>query len=301
MIYIITNSFNPTVGKVIDWLKYYNIDFKRINNFILESSNILIHKTLSHTKQTDFYWIYKANFKCEKIVDQIVLNQLYFEHIQSFFKTIDSSMKLGQVLDITDRSKFNILQDAMKIGLDVPKSLITNSKNSLQKFNTENPILITKSSHDMFNFKLGNSLYRPYTTIIKESDIKKLNNYFGVSLFQEYIKKQCDIKALYIDGKFYSQAIFTNSNNIDFRFSYNDENQISVPFRLPKYTEKYTRKLLKKYSLNFAIVDFILDYKDNIIFLEINPDGVFDYLSYSCNYNIENKIALYLYEKSNCK
>ena len=119
-------------------------------------------------------------------------------------------------------------------------------------------------------------------------------------MFQKHIKKTCDIKSFYLDGKFYSQAIFSQINEktkIDFRNHTGGEMSRSVSFTLPNAVKSKTKKLLDELSLKTAVVDFILSDKDELFFLEINPDGVFDHLSSSCNYNIEKEIADYLYER----
>lgn len=300
MIYIITNSFNPIVCSVIDWLRYYKVPFCRINDFIKDSDKIKIDFDVNdkQTLNKETIWLSKVKTSSLTTNHDEINNQLFFEYYQGFFKVINKEKVLGQILNLSDKCKFNVLLDAKSVGLKVPDTIITNNKKNLLLFYAKHPMIITKSSHDVFNAKIANKTYRPYTNII--SEIELINDNFGISMFQEYIDKECDIKAFYLNGKFFSQAIFSQAQKetmIDFRiYNKNIINRV-VPFKLPINIEKSTRKLLMSYSLKIAVVDFILDKKNQLFFLEVNPDGIYDDISNSCNYYIEKQIAEYLYEQ----
>jgi hypothetical protein len=306
MIIIITNSYNPNACNVIDWLCYYKTKFIRVNNFIEENYKINIcFKSSTNNfviKEKNNYWLNRTKIGEPDKNNNLIKNQLFFESYQSFFKNIDKNDVIGQFPELSGKSKYQNLVDAKDLGLKIPDTLITNKKSDLKLFFQNHDMIITKSAHDMTNIKIDNNLYRPYTSIIAPSDIENLNDHFGISLFQEYIDKICDIKALYFGGEFFAQAIFSQNNEntkIDFRL-YNKKNMNrSIPFKLPNNIEKKTEKLLELNNFKIAVVDFILDKNNELFFLEINPDGIYDLLSYGCNYYIEKKIADYLYEKEN--
>lgn len=301
MIYIFSKSFNPIVCNVIDWLKKFDLEFTRINNYIEEFNKINFTIDLNNKKPNhDFIWINKAKAENNKY-NEIIYNQLIHEYHQGFFKNLSKRNVLGNTLYLTDVSKYEILRKAKKKGLNIPNTIITNQKSVLEEFSKRQESIITKSCHDIFSINIGNKTYRPYTSKINKSDIHLFDDYFGISMFQENIEKICDIKAFYFNGKFYSQAIFSQKSEktkIDFRIFSNSNPSRVTTFKLPEEVEIKTKKLLKMLSLEIAVIDFILGQNNKIYFLEINTDGVFDGISLKCNYNIEKLIANYIYEKT---
>ena len=53
---------------------------------------------------------------------------------------------------------------------------------------------------------------------------------------------------------------------------------------------------MTKLEYKTGSIDLLLDTENNYYFLEINPVGQFGMVSIPCNYNIEKKIAEYLYK-----
>jgi D-alanine-D-alanine ligase-like ATP-grasp enzyme len=89
-------------------------------------------------------------------------------------------------------------------------------------------------------------------------------------------------------------AIFSQNDpktQIDFR-NYNNENpNRNIPFKLPKKIEKKLKKIIKIKQLDSCSIDLIVTPENEFVFLEINPQGQFEWISYYCNYHIEKKIA----------
>ena len=64
-----------------------------------------------------------------------------------------------------------------------------------------------------------------------------------------------------------------------------------MTFKLPKRIKESLIMLSKETGINSGSIDMIVDHKDNFYFLEINPVGQFEWVSYFCNYGIEQEIA----------
>lgn len=108
------------------------------------------------------------------------------------------------------------------------------------------------------------------------------------------VEKKYEIRSFFIDNKFYSMAIFSQTDEqtkIDFRKYSNNRNE---PYKLPFDIENKLKSLFKKLDLNTGSIDLIVDKNDNYIFLEINPVGQYGMTSFPCNYNLEETIANYL-------
>ena len=101
----------------------------------------------------------------------------------------------------------------------------------------------------------------------------------------------------YLDGVFYSSAIFSQNDEqtkIDFR-NYNESNPNRVlPFNMPKTEEAKFRKLMKALNLNSGSLDIIVTKDGEYVFLEVNPVGQFTQVSFPCNYYLEKQMAISL-------
>lgn len=297
MIYIFTKEFNNSICKIIDWFNYYKLNFQRINDYIENFNELDYFLDFNQTKE-DFFLIYQPYTKFDSRFGLTIKNQLILEYIQSFFKSEEN--KIGQILTYDLDSKFTVLREAKNLNIKIPNTIVTNNLKRLKKFFEENDTIITKPSHEIFDLYYGNKHFKPYTEEITKEQLDTYPEVFGISMFQKKIEKLCDIKTFYLDGSFYSQAIFSQKNinsKVDFRKFNNTSPWRTTPFKLPNNVEKKIELLLKKKKLKMAVVDFILDLDYNIYFLEINPDGVFDSISNQCNYYLEKKISEYIYEK----
>jgi len=138
------------------------------------------------------------------------------------------------------------------------------------------------------------------TSLVEDKYIDNLNESFFPSLFQKNINKDFEIRTVYLEGNFYSMAIFSQANEktkIDFRY-YNTKqpNRVSA-FNLPKEIECKLNDLMKDLNLNFGSLDLIVDNKGDYYFLEINPVGQFGMTSTPNNFQIEKEVALILKNK----
>ncbi len=201
-------------------------------------------------------------------------------------------------------NKVDILKEAQRFGLNVPATLVTSSKETLQVFKEKYKFLITKCITDYRMLSHEGLYFELYKNEVSQFDVDKLPNTFFPALFQEKISKRYEIRTFYLDEVFYSMAIFSQSNSktdIDFRRYDNDVPNRTVPYNLPIEIEKKIINLMKELNLNTGSIDLIRNHNGDYIFLEINPVGQFGMTSHPCNYNIEKKIAIHLkntnYEK----
>jgi hypothetical protein len=117
---------------------------------------------------------------------------------------------------------------------------------------------------------------------------------FTTSFLQELIPKKYEIRSFVFSKKIFSMCIFSQNSEeskIDFR-SINGINNIRcVPYKLPKEIEFKIIRFLEEKKLDSGSFDFVVTPNNQHIFLELNPVGQFDWLSYHCNYKIESFIA----------
>lgn len=129
--------------------------------------------------------------------------------------------------------------------------------------------------------------------------IEELPDYFFPLLVQQYIPKELEIRSFYLGGVFYNAAIISQNDKktiCDFRnYNYEIPNRI-IPVELPVLLEQKLSNLMKILNMDTGSIDIIF-YKNEYYFLEINPVGQFDMISYPCNYQLDRHIAKFLITK----
>lgn len=194
-------------------------------------------------------------------------------------------------------NRIHILDMAKEIGLNVPDYAVITNYNQLEKLDNISDDFVSKAiSNGIYDF-FGHDAYYSYTEARNKADFVNKDIKLFPSLVMSLIKKSFEIRSFYLNGEFYSMAIFSQRNkqtSIDFRKYCTELPNKNEPFKLPYDVEEKLDKLYKKLDLNTGSADFIVDNDGNYVFLEINPVGQFQMTSLPCNYNLEQKIANYL-------
>lgn len=319
MILIKSNANDFSTTEVLKWLYYFNKKFVRfnnnsiVNNIIISNDDIVITAKNNTIKLSEInkYWYRRGGWKFKKnnnkIDSQVIRNYLRFFNGEAKTDTVNYierylfKKSLNSYITSENINKLAVLRDCRKIGIQIPETLATNCKKELKKFIAQHPEVITKAVNN-----LDPNIYKDYfidvtTKIVNTKNLKKLPEKFNISLFQNLIEKEFEIRTFFLVDTFYSMAIFSQNDEktkVDFR-NYNLEKpNRTVPYRLPNAIEIKLRKLLKKHRLNSGSIDMIYSKSGEYIFLEINPVGQYGMVSIPCNYYLDLEIANYLsYEK----
>lgn len=167
---------------------------------------------------------------------------------------------------------------------------ITNSEKLNQKF-------VTKAIAEGIYHQIKNEMFYSYTELAVKSEYTDTNIDVFPSLLTNLVNKKFEIRSFYLEGNFYSMAIFSQSSSqtsVDFRKYSNSRPNKKEPFQLPQKIEEQLKSIFTEMGLNSGSVDLIVDENDDYIFLEINPVGQYQMTSEPCNYNLDKIIAKYL-------
>jgi ATP-GRASP peptide maturase of grasp-with-spasm system len=317
MILILSEVSDVMTDSVCQWLFYKNKKFVRINNEdfyqykiqMLSDNNsfeILLTKNGHSYKISEFekIWFRRGNFyflKPEKpLYSNSKVQEKIKEHIDFEEQTLVNFLYsvLMQKTHINNPLHYNSnklvsLNTAIKCGLIIPITLITDSKKTLASFHKTSNSIITKNIQDVIlvrnidGYSIGQS-----TKKISNS----IKNDFWYSLFQEEIVKKYELRIFYFMGNFYTMAIFPRKETLDFRtVDVNSPECLRmVPYNLPKDIKIKIRKFMKEMELESGSIDMIVDPNDQFYFLEVNPVGQFHFLNRICNYYIEKEISNFL-------
>ena len=193
-------------------------------------------------------------------------------------------------------NKIEVLLRAKSIGILIPNTVVTQTKDELVFFYYQNKSIIVKPiSNPIFIYEEDRTL-ATYTKMLSRDDIETIPDTCFPVLAQKYIDKDFEIRSFYIDGFFYSSAIISQCDDmtkIDFR-NYNlDKPNRVVPFNLPTEIETKLIKLFNLLKIETCSIDVILNNGEYYL-LDINPVGQYDMVSYPCNYELSEVIANHL-------
>ncbi|MBW8687987.1 grasp-with-spasm system ATP-grasp peptide maturase [Chitinophaga rhizophila] len=323
MVLIISKDLEPSTDKVIDWLRYLKVPFRRVNGTDMLNPGHAPTLQVS-SKQADMHFNGEASAALSDITAvwyrrdgskppdtqaiaslqeagyyQDVVHHLSQENAiakKALYALLASHTRILGSFSKSSVNKIEVLINAQQQGLDVPATLITRSKKELQAFMDAHPI-ITKALWESPGITIQEEKatnYTSYTEEVTPDMLQAIPEEFFYSLFQEKLDKELDLRVFYLDGDCYTMAIFSQMNQqtkVDFRKYANNRN---VPYQLPADIEQLIVKLMKAMQLNTGSLDFVKTRTGRYVFLEVNPVGQYDMTSVPCNYQLDKKIAQYL-------
>jgi glutathione synthase/RimK-type ligase-like ATP-grasp enzyme len=171
---------------------------------------------------------------------------------------------------------------AKRFGLNIPHTIITDSKHNASEFIKLNGTVIVKPiSFGYIQRELPEHDSIIYTNVLHAPSERLLESIeHNPTLIQQFIDKIIDIRVNYINKKLFAFAIHSQEkedNKVDFRRN-NSAGLKYSEFELPNHIGMKLKALLDSYELQFAAVDMVLDKEGGFFFLEINPNGQWAWL-----------------------
>ncbi|BAP30174.1 RimK domain protein ATP-grasp [Chryseobacterium sp. StRB126] len=300
MILIISENKENTTNEVIKYLLAMNKKFIRVHEDEIFEIKTEQKRLLLVSKRNRFYideitsvWYRNGGLNFRRLRyenESINLNMNEYQHwLEDYVrKTLESKRHINKESN-SDVNKLLVLEQAKKVGLEVPDYFLAENTNEVVIHQT---IIKTIGGNPRAENITQDSTGMMYTSIVKEP---QKGNFF-ITFFQEKIEKDFEIRSFYLNGKVWSTAIFSQNDEqtkIDFR-KYNHKNpNRNVPYQLPKSIEERIHLLMLSLDLNCGSLDLIKG-RDKFYFLEVNAIGQFLGHSVICNYSLEKEIANYL-------
>jgi len=218
------------------------------------------------------------------------------EGIHSLWNSINAKWMNHPSSIIAAVNRVKQLELAHKVGLDTPKTLVTNNPKKFHDFFYQcNEEIIAKTLHSSEGLPKNKMIF---TTKVTQNDLAhstELN--YAPTLFQEYVQKKTEFRITIIENTLHVAEIFSQRSEKtkhDWR-RYDDFKK--TPYKkskVPKNIEESLLKLMTKMKLKFGAADLIRTPKDDYIFLEINPNGRWWWIQELTGMNIAKDIALHL-------
>jgi glutathione synthase/RimK-type ligase-like ATP-grasp enzyme len=199
-------------------------------------------------------------------------------------------------------NKITFLEVCKELSIPIPKSLFTTRKKEFVSFLQIHEEVIVKSIANNFHHRLSmtdeSEIWQKGTThLLKEKDIDQIPETFSLSLFQEKLEKEYEVRILYLAGKIFSQAIFsqtTDQSKIDYREGLGDTQMRQCNYLLPPKIQNSIPPLMDALGLNIGCIDVVKTLSGEYVFLEVNPSGIFTDMMDHCNYDMHFEIAKFL-------
>lgn len=328
---IFSDIYDESTNRVIDWLIRKGVNYIRYNGksdksfdfqncefsfligddfkSIIKNSykRIVLEKIESvwfrrpNKLLKDFYSI---NCFENELIPKNELDRWFKPHFEILKELVVESISKQKVLGsytITGLNKPKTLEIAKKCGFEIPNTLITNSYDSLKEFfyANRNKIICKPLFESIMYFSKKKKVWiMEYTNLIE--DINLIPTVFATSLFQQYIEKEYELRIVYLSGEVYAMCIFSQDNDktkIDFRnYDLKRPNRM-VPYLVDNKLKEKIKILMNEISLNMGSIDLLKSINGEIYFLEINPIGQYGFVSDSCNYGLDKKIAEFLVDE----
>ncbi|MBO9729714.1 MAG: grasp-with-spasm system ATP-grasp peptide maturase [Chitinophaga sp.] len=294
-----------STDKVCKWLDYYQVPFLRLNGEDLFQLNGLNALPQNETIAAVWYRRRVAEFpskyslKKEHAPTSYTLRRFLIDEFKGLhsllFHTIDRHKWLNDPVIEDNLNKLHVSMLAGKHGLQIPFTEVVTTKSAVVALLEKYTALIVKPlSECIFVEDESRTKFKMLTKVISASNLKLMPDQFFPSMVQEKIEKKYEVRAFYLDGNFYSMAIFSQNNKKtkdDFRNYDEQRPNRTVPYQLPADVEDKLRKVMQELHFGTGSIDLMVDRHGSYYFLEVNPAGQFGMVSFPCNYHLEKKMA----------
>jgi glutathione synthase/RimK-type ligase-like ATP-grasp enzyme len=167
---------------------------------------------------------------------------------------------------------------AIRLGLEVPDTLITNDPQEVLAFHRKHDgRIISKLASPVINRDYLAEGVR-YTNVVSHRDIGYVQSVrHGPVIFQGYVPKRLELRITIIGDAIFPVEIHSQSarrTRHDWRH-YDHFNTPMYPHALPAEVERQLRALVAQQGLCFGAIDMVLTPDDRYVFLELNPNGQF--------------------------
>ncbi|MGC4128419.1 MAG: grasp-with-spasm system ATP-grasp peptide maturase [Bergeyella sp.] len=330
MILIFSIENDTSTSSVVKWLKHFgeevvviNSDddtskFIQLNNDGIFFKNMISGKEFNLLDVKSCWWrrsgiglknFLKSKAKKDLLIDNIDISEIIIGS-RSLIRSETESLREYIFNRIYENCRINIgspklyglnrlvtMDLARKKGFKVPEfEIISNLKQiSLSKYIGD--YFVSKAISDGIYHQIDGKMFYSYTELHQKMYYKNQDLNVFPSLITNVIDKKMEIRSFYLDGHFFSMAIFSQSNDqtkVDFRKYSSKKPNKTEPYRLPLEVEKKLKAIFDEYGLNCGSADLILDKNNDFVFLEINPVGQYGMTSEPGNYNLDKIIAQYL-------
>ena len=161
------------------------------------------------------------------------------------------------------------LRVAASVGLEIPRTLITNSPREAKEFVTA--VGVNRTVYKAFSATIEN--WRE-TRVLREPELELLDAVqYAPVIFQEYVPASVDLRVTLIGDEVFPAAIHSQDLEYTVDFRMHLDTVRMEPATLPGSVVAALYRLLDRMNLRYGAVDMRRTPDGRYVFLEINPAG----------------------------
>jgi hypothetical protein len=204
--------------------------------------------------------------------------------LSSFVKGIYNSIETGKFSvnafdkDRAARRHLYQLETATSVGLAIPETLITNSKEHAKSFALKHKSVVYKPiSKAVWQFNApgvfkGKSIIP--TTVVDACLIDAADIASSPVLLQENITKRSEVRATVMGSTILAyQKTFPSRSDLDVDWRFMHKSAVYEKFELPAEISKKCINLMNRLGIVFGCIDLLTNDDGIFYFLEVNPQG----------------------------
>jgi glutathione synthase/RimK-type ligase-like ATP-grasp enzyme len=319
---IITSRTDVHCNRVLDYLDDAGISWFRLNSEDLagnlfasispaEGSGIL--KVPTHEGHLDLRDVRCVWFRKPEPVDvsQFQLDPAALDYIQAEFDEFLNNLYAllsdrvwinNPLLSRIAHRKLWQLHVARRVGLNIPKTIISNNEQDILRFSCEvgGDLAIKSLSALHATISLNKNEYYDYglfTRRVTQRELEDAREFMQhmPTVIQEYVDKKFELRVTSVSGKHLACRIDTQSSDLS-----KEDSRINIA-DLPHYVYDLPNPISEKLTaymcamgLNFGCHDIIVDKNDKHVFLECNPNGQWMWIERLTGLNISKQLAAFL-------
>jgi glutathione synthase/RimK-type ligase-like ATP-grasp enzyme len=188
------------------------------------------------------------------------------------------------------KSKPAQLFAAREVGLDIPRTLVTNDPDAVRQFVAGSGAqIVYKGLSQPRDVEPGKALFTGLLTRERLAEIDLIR--FTPGIFQERVEKSHELRVTVIGSRIFSAKIESQAlaqAALDWRPFLQDLKYEAI--QLPPEIEAKILALMKIFGLVYGAFDFIVTPDGRYVFLEVNPSG--QYMWIECATGLEITAAL---------
>lgn len=195
--------------------------------------------------------------------------------------------------------KASQLRVAAELGLELPPTLVTNSREEfLDFYNHHNGNIVSKLTGPAFDRTVGASAeIARYTEVVSKRDVGYAASVqYCPMILQAYVPKRLELRITVVDQQVFAAEIhsqLTHHTRHDWR-RYDLSNTPHFPHALPPDVQERCVRLVERLDLCYGAIDMILTPDGRYVFVEINPSGQFLWIEEETGLPISEAICDFL-------
>ncbi len=220
-------------------------------------------------------------------------------HLQNFLHLLGDDLWLDPLHLVTRATnKLHQTEQAQRVGLPIPATLISNNPQRIQAFFHQVKGKMVTKMQTVLSVTMEGSGAAFRTSKVEESDLKELQSVqYCPMIFQEEVEKLAEYRVVYVDGAFFCGKILNeelSSSSPDIK---SNKRVIWRPGDLPQALKEKVTHLMQNLKLQFGVMDFVETPEHAFVFLEVNPIGEWGMLEKELALPISKAIAQTLIRK----